>query len=150
MNIESYEINKDTCAVLNINNEVSKIVENNQEYLLSKNSYEVMEDSCAYYGSSYDGRIKGTKMMLGCNYKLPIIIEETNEIIFFPTNGTNNEKCSWISLNNVEKYEPSNGYTKVTFVGGKSIILKISYNSFEMQLLRATRLQNLLNKRVEK
>lgn len=150
MDIDSYEINKDTCAVLNINNEVSKIIENNQEYLLPKTSFEVMEDSCAYYGSSYEGRIKGTKMMLGCNYKLPIIIEETNDIIFFPTNGTNNEKCSWISLNKVEKYEPDNGYTKVSFYGGKSVTLKMSYSSFEMQLLRATRLQNLINQRIEK
>ena len=40
--------------------------------------------------------------------------------------------------------------TKVTFTEGKSIILKISYSSFEMQILRATRLQNLLKKRIEK
>ncbi len=150
MDLESYEINKDTCAVLNVDNEVSKIIENKQEYFLPKTSYEVMEDSCAYYGSSYDGRLKGTKMMLGGNYKLPIIVEESNEIIFFPTNGLGNEKCSWISLNQVEKYEPQGGYTKVTFYSGKSVILKMSYASFEMQLLRATRLQNLLHKRVEK
>jgi len=150
MNIDSYEINKDTCAILNINNEVTKIVEKHQEYLLSKTSFEVMEDSCAYYGSSYEGRLKGTKMMLGGIYKLPIIIEEANNIIFFPTNGSNNEKCSWISLSNVKKFESCKGYTKVYFVGGKNIILKISPSSFEMQLLRATRLENLINKRVEK
>ena len=150
MDIDSYEINRDTCAVINLSNEASKIIENKQEYLLPKATFEVMEDSCAYYGSSYDGRLKGTKMMLGGNYKLPIIVEESNNIIFFPTSGLNNERCSWISLNKVKSYEPSDGYTKVTFEGGKSIILKISYTSFEMQLLRATRLQNLLNKRVEK
>jgi competence protein ComK len=150
MDIETYEINKDTCAILNLNNEVSQIIENNQEYLLPKPTFQVMEDSCAYYGSSYDGRIKGTKMMLGCNYKLPIIVEESNDIIFFPTNGLKSEKCSWISLNQVLKYEPYKGYTKVTFIGGKNIILKMSYSSFEMQILRATRLQNLIKKRAEK
>ncbi|MBQ8892706.1 MAG: competence protein ComK [Bacilli bacterium] len=149
MEIETYEINKDTCAILNINNEVSKIIENEQEYFLPKKSFEVMEDSCAYYGSSFDGRLKGTKMILGGNYKLPIIVEESNSIIFFPTNGTNNEKCSWISLNKVEKYEPKGGYTKVTFFGGKSIVLKITCTSFELQLLRAARLQTLLNRRAE-
>ena len=148
MDIDSYEINKETCAILNLNNEVSQIIENDQEYLLPKKTFEVMEDSCAYYGSTYDGRVKGTKMILGCNYKLPIIVEESNEIIFFPTSGTNNEKCSWISLNHVLKYEPYKGYTKVFFDTGKEIVLKISYSSFEMQILRATRLQNLLKKRV--
>ena len=150
MDIDSYEINKNTCAILNVNNEVSKIIEKKQEYLLHKKCFEVMEDSCSYYGSSYEGRLKGTKMILGGIYKLPIIIEEVNDIIFFPTSGLNNNNCSWISLNQVKRYEPCKGYTKVTFNGGKSIILKISPSSFEMQLLRATRLQNLINKRIEK
>lgn len=150
MEIDSYEINKNTCAVLNINNQVSKIIEKDNDYLLEKRSFEVMEDSCAYYGSTFEGRVKGTKMMLGSNYKLPIIIEETNDIIFFPTNGTNNESCSWISLNQVEKYESYKGYTKVTFIGGKSVILKMPCSSFELQLLRASRLQTLLAKRIDK
>lgn len=149
MEIDSYEINKDTCAIINYSNEISQVIEKKQEYLLPKKTFEVMEDSCAYYGSSYEGRLKGTKMMLGCNYKLPIIIEETNDIIFFPTGGVDNEKCSWISLNHVLKYEDYKGYTKVTFTEGKTIILKMSVSSFETQLLRATRLQNLLKKRIE-
>lgn len=149
MEVESYEINKDTCAILNLDNKASQIIENEQEYLLPKKTFEIMEDSCVYYGSSFEGRLKGTKMILGSNYKLPIIVEDTNDIIFFPTGGNANEKCSWISLNHVLKYEPCNGYTKVTFTEGKSVILKISYNSFEMQLLRASRLQTLLKKRIQ-
>ena len=133
MDIDTYEINKDTCAILNLNNEVSQIIESNNEYLLPKKTFEVMEDSCAYYGSSYEGRVKGTKMMLGCNYKLPIIVEESNDIIFFPTSGANNEKCSWIALNKVSKYEAYKGYTKVTFTSGKVIILKMTVSSFEMK-----------------
>ncbi len=150
MEIDSYEINKDTCAILNLNNEVTKVVENNQEYLIPKTTFEVMEDSCAYYGSSYEGRLKGTKMILGCNYKLPIIVEESNDLIFFPTNGTSSEKCSWISLKHVLKYEPYKGYTKVTFTEGRTVVVKMSYNSFDMQVLRATRLQNLIKNRTAK
>lgn len=150
MEIDSYEINKDTCAILNLNNEVTKVVENNQEYLIPKTTFEVMEDSCAYYGSSYEGRLKGTKMILGCNYKLPIIVEESNDLNFFPTNGTSSEKCSWISLKHVLKYEPYKGYTKVTFTEGRTVVVKMSYNSFDMQVLRATRLQNLIKNRTAK
>ncbi len=149
MELDSYEINKDTCAVINLNDDLSKIIEQGNDYVLPKRTYEVMEDSCVYYGSTFDGRVKGTKMMLGSNYKLPIIIEESNDIIFFPTKGPDNEKCSWISLNNVLKYEPYEGYTKVTFTEGKTLVLKITYRSFELQLLRATRLQSLLKSRIE-
>ena len=83
------------------------------------------------YGSTCEGRIKGTKMILGSNYKVPIIIEETNEIIFFPTESAKNANCIWLSLNNIRSYEKSNGFTKVTFNSGKDLIIKMSISSFE-------------------
>ena len=145
--MDSYEINKDTCAVISVNDDITKILETNDEYLVNKSSYEVMEDSCAYYGSSCEGRNKGSKMILGSNYKVPIIIEETNEIIFFPTESAKNTNCIWLSLNNIKGYERSNGFTKVIFNSGKEIIIKMSISSFETQLLRANRLGSIIRKR---
>ena len=150
MNLDTYEINRNTCAVLNVGTEAAKIIEGKGTYLLEKKTYEVMEDSCAYYGSTYDGRLKGTKMILGSNYKLPIVIEDSNDIIFFPTNGNHNDNCSWISLKHVEKYVPYKGYTKVTFDSGKTIIVKMSCSSFETQLFRAMRLRQILNDRYDR
>ncbi len=145
--MDSYEINKDTCAVVSINDGITKVLEKNDEYLINKSSYEVMEDSCEYYGSTCEGRVKGTKMMLGSNYKVPIVIEETNEIIFFPTEAAKNSNCIWLSLNNIKSYEKCNGLTKVIFNSGKEIIIKMSTSSFETQLLRANRLGSILRKR---
>ena len=122
--MDSYEINKDTYAVMSINEGVTKVLEKEDEYFINKNSYEVMEDSCAYYGSSCEGRIKGTKQILGSNYKVPIVVEETNEIIFFPTEAASNANCIWLSLNNIKSYERNNGFTKVVFNSGKELIKK--------------------------
>lgn len=145
--MDSYEINKDTYAIMTIDDKVTKIMEKDDEYFINKNSYEVMEDSCAYYGSSCEGRVKGTKMILGSNYKVPIIIEETNEIIFFPTEAATNANCIWLSLNNIRSYEKCNGFTKVIFNSGKELIVKMSISSFEMQILRANRLGSIIRKR---
>ena len=145
--MDSYEINKDTCAVVSLNNEITKIIEKNDDYFVNKSCYEVMEDSCQYYGSSCDGRIKGTKDMLGSAYKVPIIVEESNDIIFFPTESPTSNKCIWISLNNIEKYEKCEGFTKITFNLGKEMLVKMSISSFEMQVLRANRLSSILKKR---
>lgn len=145
--MDSYEINKDTCAVMTIDEGVTKILEKDDEYFVNKNSYEVMEDSCSYYGSSCEGRVKGTKMILGSNYKVPIIIEETNEIIFFPTEAATNANCIWLSLNNIKSYEKCNGFTKVIFESGKELIVKMSISSFETQILRANRLGSIIRKR---
>lgn len=145
--MDSYEINKETCAVVSLDDNITKILENDDEYFVNKNSYEVMEDSCEYYGSSCDGRIKGTKMILGSAYKVPIVIEESNDIIFFPTESPQSNKCIWISLNNIERYEKSDGFTKITFTSGKEIIVKMSLAAFEMQVLRANRLSSILKRR---
>ena len=145
--MDSYEINKDTCAIVSVNDEITKVLENEDEYFINKSSFEVMEDSCEYYGSTCEGRIRGTKMILGSNYKVPIIIEETNEIIFFPTESAKNTNCVWLSLNNIKSYEKSNGFTKVIFNSGKEIIVKMSISSFETQLLRANRLSSIIKKR---
>ncbi len=145
--MDSYEVNNKTCAVIGINDEVTKIVEKDDDYFVNKNSYSVMEDSCQYYGSSCDGRIKGTKMILGSNYKVPIVVEESSDMIFFPTESPFSDKCVWISLNNIESYEKSNGFTKVNFGDGKEIIVKMSVSAFEMQVLRSNRLGAILKKR---
>ena len=84
--MDSYEINKDTCAVISLNDDITKVIEKEDDYFINKSCYEVMEESCQYYGSSCDGRIKGTKVILGSGYKVPIIIEESNDIIFFQQN----------------------------------------------------------------
>ena len=145
--MDSYEINKDTCAVISVNDEITKVLENNDEYLVNKSSFEVMEDSCEYYGSTCEGRNKGSKMILGSNYKVPLIIEETNDIIFFPTESAKSANCVWLSLNNIRSYEKNNGFTKVKFNSGKEITIKMSVSSFETQLLRANRLSSIIKKR---
>ena len=148
--MDSYEINKNTYAVLSINDNLSKVIEKDDEYFINKKSYEVMEDSCEYYGSSCEGRIKGTKNILGSTYKVPIVVEETNDIIFFPTEAASNDNCIWVALNHVTKYEKYNGFTKVTFDSGKEIIIKMSLSSFETQILRANRLGSIIKQRKEK
>ena len=145
--MDSYEINKNTCAVVSINDNITKVVEGSEDYYINKSSYEVMEDSCVYYGSSCDGRIKGTKNILGSVYKVPIVVEETNDIIFFPTDSLKSKNCIWISLNQIEKYEKKDQYTKVYFKNGKELIIKMSINSFELQVLRANRLSAVINQR---
>lgn len=146
--MDNYEINIKTCAILRVSDKISKVIEGKSEYLVNMNTYDIMENSCQYYGSSCSGRMKGTKMILGSSYKVPIIIEETNSIIFFPTESPSSTNCSWLSLNNILKYESVEGGTKVYFTSGKDMIVNMTLGSFEMQILRANRLETLIKKRI--
>ena len=102
--LDQYEINKSTLAVLPIDESSSRVLEEEAEYIVNKSTTDVINDSCKYFGSSYKGRNEGTKSLIGGNYKLPILIEESREIIFFPTSSPKLEECAWISLNNLKNY----------------------------------------------
>lgn len=145
--MEKYEINKETLAVVGVNKNSTKILEKNKEYYIKDIAYEVMEHSCKYFGSSYNGRVEGSKKMIGSNYKLPIIVEESNELIFFPIVTPDNPKCVWIALKWYDYVKVENGKTYIYLKNGKKIQSSASKNSIENQVLRASRLLYVLNER---
>ena len=143
----NYEINSETLAILPFEDNKTKIIEANNEYIIESTPYQVMEHSCSYFGSSLKGRLEGAKHMLGSIYKAPVLVEETRDIVFFPTISPNLEDNSWISLNNLKKCEKSDYKTLISFDNDKKIEIDIPYLSIENQILRASRLQTISKKR---
>ena len=62
--LNSYEINKETIAIVPINNNNSKVLEEENTININKNSSMIIDDSCRFFGSSYMGRHEGTKSLL--------------------------------------------------------------------------------------
>ena len=145
MNI--YEINKFTMALIPCDSKRTKVYETNDTFIISNPIMKIIEESCKSFGSSYLGRHEGTKKLTGISHKSPIIIEETNGIIFFPTTSPRLDTCCWISLKYIKKYYSSNNKTIVIFENNKHIELNISINSFDNQYLRATKLEYELRKK---
>ena len=77
----------------------------------------------------------------------PIIIEESKEIIFFPTSSPRLYECCWVSLKNIDKYQKLEKNALVLFNNGYLLELDISYGSLDNQILRATRLESVLRMR---
>ena len=147
MIVDSYEINNATCAIIPINDETSKVIEKSNNLIVNKPVQAIIEDSCRYFGSSYLGRFEGTKNLIGYNYKAPIIIEETNELIVFPTSSPRFNHCAWICLKSIKDYHKYNRHSLVNFGNGIDVEFEISYESLENQVLRATRLESILRNR---
>ncbi len=145
--MDTYEINEDTLALIPTNEDNVKVYEMDNIFDYSGSCNEIMDNSCKYYGSTYEGRREGSKYILGASYKLPIIIEESKFLIFFPTESPLLDSCIWLSLNNIEKIEKNSLDTTIYFVNNKKINIPISYKIIENQILRATRLESLLRKR---
>ena len=144
---ENYEINLSTLAIIPYGKKKSKIIEEDANYIVDKTTTEIINDSCKFFGSSYLGRHEGTKYMIGINYKSPIIVEETNEIIFFPTSSPRFENCCWISFKHVDNYKKDENNTIILFKNGISLSLKISFGSFQNQILRSNLLRSIIRDR---
>lgn len=147
----NYEINYDTQVILPISKESSKIIESGDEYYININSHKILEHSCEYFGSSYEGRKEGTKKILGITHKAPIIIEESRKIIFFPTTSPEKDNCIWINLDKIEKYYKTDiRKTAILFKDGTLLEFDLSYGSLTNQIMRATRLKYVLEERILK
>lgn len=147
----NYEINYDTQLILPINEFKARVVEHDKEYIIDRSVQEILEHSCEYFGSSFEGRKDGTKKMLGITHKSPIIVEESRKMIFFPTASPEREDCIWINLEKIEKYyKIENGKSAILFKNGDILEFDVSYGSLSNQILRASRLKFVLDERTIK
>lgn len=145
-----YEINDETLAIIPIKNG-SKIIELNDEYVVSESPFTIMEDSCKYFGSSLEGRINGSKNILGSIYKVPIMVEETQKLIFFPTEAMGSSKTSWISYKNIKNVEKRGKKTLIKFANDDVLILDCPYFTMKNQIFRCNMLESISsNRRVSK
>ena|SRR5574344_227685 len=145
--LDSYEINSCTLAIIPLTTKTSQVIEVGEDFLVNKNSYEIIDHSCKYFGSSYIGRREGTKSLLGLNYKMPIIIEDSKNLIFFPTSSPRLQLTTWINLHAVNNYCKQDKTSKIKFINGQNLELDISFGSLDNQILRATRLESILRQR---
>ena len=145
--MDNYEINSSTLAIVPLDEETSKVYEEEEQYIVNKSSNSIIKENCEFYGSSYQGRCIGTKNLTGIKTKFPIIIEESRNIIFFPTSSSRTKQSSWIALNKIKEYSKNNYKSKILFKNKKILDFDISVYSLENQIVRATMLKSKLYER---
>ncbi len=141
----NYEFNRGTLAIVPQEGDTSLVYEDENNYIINARPFKIMEDSCKYFGSTYEGRKNGARDILGAEYKVPIVVEDENNLIVFPTTSPLAEDCVWISLKRVKNIEKADfNSTKVIFDNNAEIIVNCSYRTIENQLSRASRLDLIL------
>lgn len=145
--MSEYYISKETCAIISLDDNSCEVIENDRRFVINRSCMGVINDSCVYFGSTYQGRVSASKAILKMNYKLPIIIEEYNGLIFFPTSSPRFDSCIWLNLSMISSYERNDNDSRVVFKNGSILDLDISYYSLENQIFRATMLESLIRKR---
>jgi competence protein ComK len=151
--IEEYEINTCTMFVEPViygGKIYSRAVEIEDEFLSPFKPLDIIKTGCIYFGVDYESRKRGTRQLIGYSRKIPIVIEPTNHIFFFPTASPLSSECIWISFEHVEKYRRVDTQkTLVTFRNKQSRIFPVSFSTIEGQMLRTSLLKTKLLQRIE-
>ena len=135
-----YEISNGTLAIVPGEEEKSIIYEDDEKFIVDEVPFKIMEDSCKYFGSTYNGRKESARDILGAEYKVPIIVEDSDNLIVFPTTSPLSSDCVWVSLKRIKDFV-------IIFDNNKEIIVPCSYRTVENQVSRASRLDFVMRKR---
>lgn len=151
--IEEYEINTSTMFLQPIeygSKVYTHVFEEDEEFLSPFKPLDIVKKSCDYFGCDYESRKKGTRQIIGYTRKIPIVIEPTNHLFYFPTTSPNRSECIWISHEHVENYHRiAPQQTLVTFRNKQSHLLPVSFSTIEGQMLRTALLKTKLLQRIE-
>ncbi len=141
--MQNYEISEDTLALVPYD-KGTMVYEANKQIFINNEANEIIYNSCEYFGSTYEGRRIGTIRLTGMTHKLPVIIEESKRIIFFPTSSPRLNRCVWLSLRNIKNVEKYENKTKIIFKNYEEIVINCSFATINNQLMRACRLESVL------
>jgi len=144
-----YEIDLSTVMLIGLDDEKTKVITLDNEFIIDIDSKKIVDNSCKYFGSSLSDRVNMTKRLINIKSKSPIVIEESRNIIFFPLKSIR-EKCNiWISFNNLEKYVKSDYKTIFYFKSNREVIIDFSYYIIDNQVTRSLMLDYEVKKRRE-
>ena len=144
--MDSYEINKNTVALIPKENKTI-VYEVDNSFVVNKPPLKIVEESCEYFGSSLEGRQTGTSALVGFTHKVPVIIEESFDLIFFPTLSPKNSEGSWLAYSHIFKPDKFKDKTIIELKNGKKILVDVSTAIIDSQLYRCSRLKDVLQMR---
>lgn len=138
-----YIINEDMYFLIRKEKRI-EIVTKEQNYVFIGCFDTFINESCKYYGSSYEGRKNGSRYLLSLTSKLPIILNEKKNLVLFPINSDRSKNNIWFMYNNILNYKKVKNYVEVTFKNKEKMIFLISYYVFRNQMLKSSQLLTTL------
>ena len=122
--LSNYSIHKDTMVLLpakHIDYE-TLVLERNKHVYVKQTSLEIIKYSCLARFTTYDGVREAVKLQTGFKRKVPIPINPSQNLYFFPTHATGDYECCWISFDHVLQISPSSKTTSyLIFKNGEKI-----------------------------
>lgn len=141
-----YLITEKTYALIPLGKK-TKIIEETTTKTINKLPIEIISSNCIYYGSTLEGRQKGSAYLINTRYKPPILLDNKTNMIMIPTHSERNKDCIWFNLSSIKNYKAVSNKVNIEFYNNKIITLDYTYAKFDKQVLRAMRLESTLRNR---
>ncbi|WNB90876.1 competence protein ComK [Bacillus sp. NEB1478] len=151
--LSSYEIDTSTMALLPFYNEYgdvnTEVLETEKNERIEVSPIKIINESCLFFGSSYEGRREAVRRSMGYVSLSPIMINLELGIFFFPVESPKNESCIWLSQSHVQRIESVDSDTcSVHFKNTANLILPQSKYALEAKLFRTAQYRYILTERI--
>lgn len=144
--MQNYLITNNTIAILKKENKT--IIYDNKEIKSLNISYKkILDYNCNYYGSSLKGRIDCAKNILNIKYRVPIIIDENNNLIFIQLCSSRNLECLFLNVNKIVDYEEIDNNLLIKCPHNYNFKCSLSKKSLEKLIILSFKLNNTLKSR---
>ena len=152
--LPAHEITPLTMAILPQHDENgyagSLIMEEEEEFIVKYSPSKMIDDACKFFGASLKGRQIGTREISNMTHKVPISIDPSSGMYFFPTLSPVNPMCAWIAHTHIGKImEAADQCTQIIFKNGQSIIVDVSFGSMMNQVNRTAQFRYMLDNRIK-
>jgi competence protein ComK len=128
----------------------SYVLEEKEDFFVKASPSKMIDLACKFFGASLKGRQIGTKEISNMTHKLPISIDPSSGMYFFPTLSPINPKCAWLAHTHIQEIkEVGNQRTEIFFKNGLSIIVNVSYGSIMNQINRTAQYRYVLDERIK-
>lgn len=141
--MEKYIISNNTIALLKLNKKTI-IFDVDNTYVFNKNINCILDESCIYYGSSLKGRVSSIKKILNESYKIPILIDDTNNLVLIQLNSPRKKCCLYLMVNKIYDYKENKNLLDILCMNNIIFRVNISKNILEKMLLKSLKINNIL------
>ncbi|WP_100487110.1 competence protein ComK [Sporolactobacillus pectinivorans] len=150
--VNQYMIRQETMALLPRDAEDGSlqtyVIEEDRVMIVSKTPFEIIQNSCSYFGVTYAGRKRGAVSM-GYKSMPPICICSELGIYFFPLMSETNRSCIWLSHSHIENWQNlEKKGVLVHLTHGRMIKMPFNVNVFRIKVMRTAQYRHQMRVRV--
>lgn len=151
---DEYLINTETMGLLPMDGPYGEswsiVLEVDAILCVKKKILEIIDDSCIWFGSSYEGRKAGVTTLMGYKSMQPILVSSYIGQYFFPLGSSTARETVWLSHNHIKQYEKTDKETtRIQFSNSQTLGLPLRFGAFERKACRTAEYRHRINEHVQ-